>query len=76
MHSKLTTALFNFGANELRKTGKRKKNKVQPNTKRKSANGSHQAVSKGRSAQMVTLDVPHKKAKRSHDFAEAMKLNK
>ena len=47
MHFELTTALFNFGASELRKTGKRKKNKVQPNRKRKSANVSHQAVSKG-----------------------------
>ena len=65
MHSELTTALFNLGASELRKTGKRKKNKVQPNTKRKYANVSHQAVSKGsaekrKQSKILILNVQRK----------------
>ncbi|XP_028513981.1 uncharacterized protein LOC114574759 [Exaiptasia diaphana] len=35
MHANLSTAFFNFGASDLRKKGKGKKIKVQPNRKRK-----------------------------------------
>ena len=49
--------------------------KVQPNRKRKSDNGSRQAVVKGRPTQMYSLQVPQKKAKHSHGLAEAVKSN-
>lgn len=75
MHSNLVTALFNFGSAELKKTGKGRKIKVQPNRKRKSGNGSRQAVSKGRPTQMQSLEIPQKKAKRSHNLAQAVKSN-
>lgn len=76
MHSNLTTALFNFGSGELKKTGKGKKIRVQPNRKRKSGNGNRQAVSKGRPTQLQqSLQVPPKKAKRSHDLAKAVQAN-
>ena len=73
MHSNLVTAVFNFGSDEILKKGKCKKIKVQPNRKRKSGSGSHQAVAKGHPTQ--TLEVPQKKAKRSHGLAEAVKSN-
>lgn len=72
MHGNLTSALFNFGANELRKGKNGKKIKVQPNRKRKSGNGSRQAVGKGRP---VALGIPHKKPKRDHRFAMSVKQN-
>ena len=75
MHSNLVTAVFNFGSDEILKKGKGKKVKVQPNRKRKSGNGSRQAVAKGRPTQMHSLEVPQKKAKRSHGLAEAVKSN-
>ena len=75
MHSNLVTALFNFGSDELLKKGKGKKIKVQPNRKRKSGNGSRQAVAKGRPTHLQSLEIPHKKAKRSHGLAEAVKAN-
>lgn len=75
MHANLTTAFFNFGSSDLRKTGKGKKIKVQPNRKRKSGNGSRQAVSKGRPTQMKTLPLPSKRPRRSHSLAEAIVSN-
>ena len=75
MHSNLVSAVFNFGSDEILKKGKGKKIKVQPNRKRKSGNGSRQAVAKGRPTQMHSLEVPQKKAKRSHGLAEAVKSN-
>lgn len=76
MHSNLTSALFNFGSSEMNKNGKGKKIKVQPNRKRKSGNGSRQAVSKGRPTEMQrSLAVPPKRAKRSHDLAKAVLSN-
>ena len=73
MHSNLVTAVFNFGSDEILKKGKGKKIKVQPNSKRKSGNGSRQAVTKGRPTLMHSLEVTQKKAKRSHGLAEAVK---
>ena len=76
MHSNLTAALFDFGTNETRKSGKGKKIRVQPNRKRKYGNGSSQAVSKGRPTQLQEeLQVPSRKAKRSHDLAKAVQSN-
>ena len=75
MHSNLVSAVFNFGSDEILKKGKGKKIKVQPNRKRKSGNCSRQAVAKGRPTQMHSLEVPIKKAKRSHGLAEAVKSN-
>ena len=75
MHSNLVTAVFNFGSDEILKKGKGKKIKVQPNRKRKSGNGSRQAVAKGRPTQMHSLEVPQKKAKRRHTLAQAVKSN-
>ena len=75
MNGNLCSALFNFGAAELNKSKNWKKIKVQPNRKRKSGNGSHQAVSKGRSAVLVPLEVPPKKAKRSHNLAISVARN-
>ena len=76
MHSDLTEALFDFGTSETRKSGKGKKIRVQPNRKRKYGNGSRQAVSKGRPTQLQEeLQVPSRKAKRSHDLAKAVQSN-
>ena len=46
MHGNLTSALFNFGSNELRKGKNGKKIKVQPNRKRKHANGAIKLLEK------------------------------
>lgn len=54
MPSNLIAALHNFGTNELKKTGTGKKIRVQPNRKRKSGNGSRQAVAKGRPTKLYT----------------------
>lgn len=75
VHSNLVTAVFNFGSDEILKKGKGKKIKVQLNRKRKSVNGSRQAVAKGGPTQMHSLEVPQKKAKRSHGLSEAVKSN-
>ncbi|PFX13343.1 hypothetical protein AWC38_SpisGene22577 [Stylophora pistillata] len=75
MHSNLVTALFDFGSSELNKPGKRKKIRVQPNRKKKCGSSCYQAVSKGRPAQMKVLDIPNKKAKRSHNLAEVLRTN-
>lgn len=72
MQSNLVSALYNFGASELKKTGIGKKIKVQPNRKRKSGNGSRQAVPKGRAVQ---LHEPASKRKRPHDLATAVQTN-
>lgn len=76
MNGNLCSALFNFGAAELNKLKNGKKIKVHPNQKRKSGNGSHQAVSKGCSAVLVPLEVPPKKAKYSCNFAFSVAKNK
>ena len=47
MPGNLVSALFNFGAAELRSTRTGRKINVQPGRKRKSNNGSHQAITKG-----------------------------
>ena len=76
MHSQLTTALFNFGSSEMSRVGKGKKIRFQPNRKRKSGNGSRQAVAKGRPSHLKqSLQVPPKKPKCSHDLAEAAQSN-
>jgi hypothetical protein len=75
MHGNLTSALFNFGANELRKGKNGKKIKVQPNRKRKHANGSHQVVRKGRPVTFSAMEIPSKKAKRQHSFAKSVRQN-
>ncbi|CAB4041760.1 Hypothetical predicted protein, partial [Paramuricea clavata] len=75
MNGNLTSALFNSGAAELSKSRNGKKIKVQPNRKRKSSNGSHQAVAKGRPAAFVAVGVPTKKAKRSHSLAVSVAQN-
>ena len=76
MHSQLTTALFNFGSSEMSRVGKGKKIRVQPYRKRKSGNGSRQAVAKGRPSHLKqSLQVPPKKPKHSHDLAEAVQSN-
>lgn len=71
----LISALFNFGMSELSKSKNGKKIKVQPNRKRKSGNGSRQAVGKQRSFGLEPLVIPKKKAKRSHNFSVAMREN-
>ena len=75
MNGNLTSALFNFGAAELSKSRNGKTINVQPNRKRKSSNGSHQAVPKGRPAAFVAFGVPTKKAKRSHSLAVSVAQN-
>ena len=75
MHKNLASALFSFGANELRKGKNGKKIKVQPNRKRKHASGSHQVVGKGRPVNLSALELPPKKAKRDHRFAKSVKKN-
>ncbi len=75
MHGNLTSALYNFGALELKKGKNGKKIKVQPNRKRKSGSGSRQAVAKGRSVNLTTLKIPAKKPKRSHNLALAIREN-
>ena len=70
MQSNLVSALYNFGASEIKKTGMGKKIKVQPNRKRKTGNGSRQAVPKGRPVQ---LHEP--KRKRTHTFTTAVQSN-
>jgi hypothetical protein len=75
MQGNLTSALFTFGANQLRKGNNGKKIKVQPNRKRKSGNCSRQAVAKGRTATLKALELPAKKAKRSHNLALSVKQN-
>ena len=75
MHGNLTSALFNFGASELRKGKNGKKIKVQPNRKRKHANGSHQVVRKGRPVTFSAMELPSKKAKREHRFAKCVQQN-
>ena len=70
MQSNLVSALYNFGASEIKKTGMGKKIKVQPNRKRKTGNGSRQAVPKGRPVQ---LHEPERK--RTHTFTTAVQSN-
>jgi hypothetical protein len=75
-NGKLAAALFDFGHSELRKGKNGKKIKVQPNRKRKSGNGSRQAVAKGRPVTVQALEVPSKKAKQSHDLACSVRENR
>jgi hypothetical protein len=72
-NGKLASALFDFGQSELCKGKNGKKIKVQPNRKCESGNCSHQAVGKGRP---VTLEVPRKKARQSHDLARSVHENR
>ena len=73
LNRKLASALFGFGQSELCKGKNGKKIKVQPNRKRKSGNCSHQAVGKGRP---VTLEVPMKRARQSHNLARSVRENR
>ena len=73
LNGKLASALFDFGQSELCRGKNGKKIKVQPNRKRKSGNCSRQAVGKGRP---VTLEVPRKKARQSHDLARSVRENR
>ena len=79
MQSNLIAALHNLGTNELQKTGSGKKIRVQPNRKRACGNGSRQAVSKGRPTKLQetkpSLEVPHKRQKRTHNLANAVQAN-
>ena len=70
---KETLVLFDFGQSELCKGKNGKKIKVQPNRKCKSGNCSHQAVGKERP---VTLEVPRKKARQSHDLVRSVRENR
>ena len=75
MPGNLVSALFNFGAAELRSTRTGRKIKVQPGRKRKSNNGSHQAITKGRPTTLKSLEPPRKHTKRQHSLAMAVKEN-
>jgi hypothetical protein len=75
MPGSLVSALFNFGTDELRSTRTGKKIKIQPGRKRKSNNGSRQAVAKGRPTTLKCLEPPRKRAKRQHSLAMAVMEN-
>ena len=75
MPGSLVSALFNFGTDELRSTRTGKKIKIQPGRKRKSNNGSRQAVAKGGPTILKCLEPPRKRAKRQHSLAMAVKEN-
>ena len=75
MPGNLVCALFNFGAAELRSTRTGRKIKVQPGKKRKSNNGSHQAITKGRPTKLKSLEPLRKRTKRQHSLAMAVKEN-
>ena len=68
MPGNLVSTLFNFGAAELRSTRTGGKTKVEPGRKRKSNNGSHQAITKGRPTTLKRLEPPRKHAKRQHSL--------
>ena len=75
MSGNLVSALFNFGAAELRSTRTGRKIKVQPGRKRKSNSGSHQVITKGRQTTLKSLEPPRKHTKRQHSLAIAVKEN-
>ena len=75
MPENLVSALFNFGAAELRSTRTGRKNKVQPGRKNESQTMVAIKRSLREDQQLLSLEPPRKHTKRQHSLAMAVKEN-